>query len=477
MRRSGLRLVLLSALLLSPVSRALASDWTDLGGGIPGTSGVPQLAGAGALFGETTGSLTLTSARPSSSAMLFVSVASMPVPFKGGTLQAISVLVQVPLMTNASGGLVLPWIWPTGVPAGTPIHFQIAVQDPAASHGVSLSACVRGTAKGDLPQTLVPLQDFEGGFGNWTIFPDQPTSAYPQWHLRLPLQCGNAMGSQAAGYTKTATCQYGDGLNAYQSLRTPIFPGPFAGGVYQPGTKPVVRFRYQKQMAGSASPGFWISDGIGSTLLTQFPDNTGVPVIYQGTIQNWNWPWYSKTVTNQFRFTVQIPVMGTGPGLFIDDFEAWIELDAADAASCATEVVQIALDQGSPVDERVRWLLLHGDAVERTRLLLVDRVPVTMTDVLGDGTALAPASEVFGAAYAAGCQVWWPEHGIEVIEVPPGVTRLLLLLPALPPGEDAGQCLVVQLVDLAHGGLSEPTPIPLSWAGVPPPDLEFAAGQ
>jgi len=142
---------LLAALAIA--SQALASNppWTDLGGGIAGSAGIPVLVGAGTLAGGSAGSLTLSFAQPSAPAALFVSLSSTPAPFKGGTLLANPFVVLLPLATNGSGSVTLPWVWPTGVPAGTAVYFQFAVQDSAAVYGVSLSNGEKGIAAGDSP--------------------------------------------------------------------------------------------------------------------------------------------------------------------------------------------------------------------------------------------------------------------------------------------------------------------------------------
>jgi hypothetical protein len=120
------------------------ATWTDLGSGLAGLNGVPQLAGSGTLAAGSACSLTLTSARPSSPALLFIALSSSPVPFKGGVLLATPALTTIALGTNAGGALALPFTWPAGVPAGVALYFQYAVQDAAALHGVSLSNALRG---------------------------------------------------------------------------------------------------------------------------------------------------------------------------------------------------------------------------------------------------------------------------------------------------------------------------------------------
>jgi hypothetical protein len=120
-----------------------AGTWTNLGFGLAGTNGLPTLAGTGSLVALSPGSLVLAQARPSSLALLFISFASMPISFKGGTLVPVPVALTVSVGTNAGGGLTLPFLWPSGLPSATSIYFQDAIQDPAAIKGVALSNALR----------------------------------------------------------------------------------------------------------------------------------------------------------------------------------------------------------------------------------------------------------------------------------------------------------------------------------------------
>ena len=106
-------------------------------------SGIPQLAGAGTLAPGSACSLSLTSAAASKPALLFVALASVPAPFKGGTLVANPVSSLVALATSASGTLLLPFTWPSGVPSATSIWFQDAIQDAAGPKGVALSNALK----------------------------------------------------------------------------------------------------------------------------------------------------------------------------------------------------------------------------------------------------------------------------------------------------------------------------------------------
>jgi hypothetical protein len=73
-----------------------------------------------------------------------MSLASTPASFKGGTLIPVPALLTVSLFTNGSGGIVLPFVWPAGMPPETSIYFQYAIQDAAAVQGVALSNGLKG---------------------------------------------------------------------------------------------------------------------------------------------------------------------------------------------------------------------------------------------------------------------------------------------------------------------------------------------
>ena len=127
----------LDSVVLTPV-------FSEVGAGLAGVNGVPHLAGAGTLASGSAGSLSLTAARPSSAAVLFMSLASTPTPFKGGTLIPVPTLLTLNMFTNGSGGIVLPFVWPSGMPPATSIYFQYAIQDAAAVKGVALSNGLKG---------------------------------------------------------------------------------------------------------------------------------------------------------------------------------------------------------------------------------------------------------------------------------------------------------------------------------------------
>jgi hypothetical protein len=115
-------------------------SFVDLGPGKSGTAGFPSLTGDGDLSpGSGTGfSLTLEQAFPFEPATMFVSLSSVPSPFKGGTFYPLPILTQLAFTTDSLGQVILP----TTIPVGTPpvgVVIQFWISDPFASHGVSAS--------------------------------------------------------------------------------------------------------------------------------------------------------------------------------------------------------------------------------------------------------------------------------------------------------------------------------------------------
>jgi len=124
-----------------------ATPWTELGFGLAGVAGVPHLSGTGSLLGGQALTLSLTSAAPNATVLLFLALGSSPVPFKGGQLAAFPWLAGFPiaLVSGPGGTLTLPAVLPAGANGlGVQLHFQEAVADAAAVQGVALSNLLRG---------------------------------------------------------------------------------------------------------------------------------------------------------------------------------------------------------------------------------------------------------------------------------------------------------------------------------------------
>jgi len=121
-------------------------DWEDMGGPLVGALGAPAATGTGSLLAGSADAVFLTDVIPSAPALLFLALSSSPVPFKGGVLQPFPFLGPFVLATGPAGHIEIPFTVPAGIPGGTELWLQWAVQDAAAVKGVALSNAIRGVA-------------------------------------------------------------------------------------------------------------------------------------------------------------------------------------------------------------------------------------------------------------------------------------------------------------------------------------------
>jgi hypothetical protein len=112
-----------------------ANAWIDLGQGLAGALGEPRLEGEGSLAGDTQLTLTVTRAATNAVAAAFMGASLGALPFHGGVLVPAADVVAWPLVTDASGSLVVDGRWPVGLPAGLPFWFQVWLFDPAGPGG------------------------------------------------------------------------------------------------------------------------------------------------------------------------------------------------------------------------------------------------------------------------------------------------------------------------------------------------------
>jgi len=119
--------------------------WEDRDCALAGVTGEPELDGTGTLQAGDDCSLVLSNAAPGALCVLFVSAVETPVPFKGGVLKTVPVLLDIALTTNAAGGVTIPFAWPAGFGALT-FYAQFAIADAAGPVGASLSNALAGHA-------------------------------------------------------------------------------------------------------------------------------------------------------------------------------------------------------------------------------------------------------------------------------------------------------------------------------------------
>ncbi|GJM21369.1 MAG: hypothetical protein DHS20C15_12840 [Planctomycetota bacterium] len=120
------------------------SPWEHLGHGLwNGTDQAPLLQGTGSLQPASAGAVELSLAAASAPTLLFASLASDPIAFKGGTLVPFPATLIKAFTTNASGSRSLAFAsFPSGL-AGLIFDMQFAIQDFAAAQNVSLSNALR----------------------------------------------------------------------------------------------------------------------------------------------------------------------------------------------------------------------------------------------------------------------------------------------------------------------------------------------
>ncbi|MCB9896457.1 MAG: hypothetical protein H6825_00510 [Planctomycetes bacterium] len=117
--------------------------FVDLGGGSPGGVSPVVLDAESSLTPGIPLTITLSDAPPPL-ALLWISVDSQPFVALGGTVYATPYGLEVPLATGA-GDVVIPTVWPVGIPAGTQFWMQAIAKDTTIP-GLVLSNALRGTA-------------------------------------------------------------------------------------------------------------------------------------------------------------------------------------------------------------------------------------------------------------------------------------------------------------------------------------------
>ena len=119
--------------------------WQDLGFGLAGTEGEPNLFAVGDLVGGEPLVMVLNDAFPSSIDLLVVGFSPINLPFFGGTLVPNPNVVLGPFPIDPLGDFIFSAPTPPGLPSGLTLFFQSIVADPGAPLGASLSNGLAGT--------------------------------------------------------------------------------------------------------------------------------------------------------------------------------------------------------------------------------------------------------------------------------------------------------------------------------------------
>lgn len=121
------------------------SQWTNLGHGLAGSTGVPLLAGTGALTAGSVVHWSLANAKSSAAAWIVVGFSQANLPLGGGLLVP-APDVLVPTVTDGIGALNVPLLVPAPLPGGQQISTQIWVLDPVGIAGLAASNAIAATA-------------------------------------------------------------------------------------------------------------------------------------------------------------------------------------------------------------------------------------------------------------------------------------------------------------------------------------------
>ena len=118
--------------------------FSNLGGGLAGTSGVPVFGAAcDQVLGQSV-DFTLQGAAPNAPAFLVVGLGRVDLPLLGGVLVPSPDFVQPALLTDGSGGASLQLSWSVNQPAGFGLFYQYWILDPAGPQGFAISNALSG---------------------------------------------------------------------------------------------------------------------------------------------------------------------------------------------------------------------------------------------------------------------------------------------------------------------------------------------
>ncbi len=119
--------------------------WKDLGFGLAGANGTPQLDGLGSLQAAAPAAISLHGAPPLSLSVLFVGVSAIHAPFKGGVLVPAPDIAFAGLVTDLAGTTTVTAVTPPGLPPGLVVYLQQWILDPTAPKGVAASTALSGS--------------------------------------------------------------------------------------------------------------------------------------------------------------------------------------------------------------------------------------------------------------------------------------------------------------------------------------------
>ncbi|HEX5009737.1 MAG TPA: hypothetical protein VFY71_04995 [Planctomycetota bacterium] len=129
----------LSLALVLFLAAAASAQWTDLGNGLAGTSGVPPvLTGLGPLVPTAGTKISVDGGPASSPGYLLLGMSAANLPFKGGVLVPNPDVLGI-IAFDAAGSFAVIFSWPTDVPANTSMWWQCWAPDAGGPQGFAAS--------------------------------------------------------------------------------------------------------------------------------------------------------------------------------------------------------------------------------------------------------------------------------------------------------------------------------------------------
>jgi len=122
-----------------------AGLWTDLGNGLAGTPGTPTLEGIGSMVAGDGVRLIVSDALPIATTGIVVGLSELNAAFKGGLLVPAPDVLLLGLLTDGSGTLSLPGLWPPGLPSNTSLFLQAWIADAGGPVGFSATNALSAT--------------------------------------------------------------------------------------------------------------------------------------------------------------------------------------------------------------------------------------------------------------------------------------------------------------------------------------------
>ena len=123
------------------------TQFTDMGGGAPGSNGTPSLTGTGSLILGTPVSIDLENAPPFAQLFLALSGNATPTVFVGGTLFTVPADQYLTRRANAMGKRSISATWSGGLPPGFDVWLQYIVVDPGVPDGTTISNSIKLTTR------------------------------------------------------------------------------------------------------------------------------------------------------------------------------------------------------------------------------------------------------------------------------------------------------------------------------------------